>query len=68
MTTWQQIDKVRMIQLHGSGRVEGRMVLATFLVIARSRMEVLISENVVIYNTFVHALTIKVFNGFILAS
>ena len=52
----------------GSGRVEGRMVLATFLVIARSRMEVLISENVVIYNTFVHALTIKVFNGFILAS
>ena len=44
------------------------MVADTFLLIARSRMEVLISINVVIYNTFVHALRIRVLNGFILAS
>ena len=43
------------------------MVAATFLLIARTRMEVLISIIVVIYNTFVHALRIRVLNGFVLA-
>ena len=54
-------------KLLGSGRVEGRMVAATFLLIARTRMAVLISIIVVIYNTFVHALRIRVLNGFVLA-
>ena len=53
-------------QLHGCGRVKGRIFSATILWIARSMMTGCISKNHAIYTMFAHVLNMRVWTGLIL--